>query len=649
MYKHIYILLSILFLQPLFAQEACIERLLPNQLSKEDTVQHLILQGLQIENRSESIAFFEQAIQLFQPKDSVYKGILPIYLAKRYVDIEKFEFAIRHLKTSENYAKRNCPKLLKHCYSLKSRIYWLQENYDEAIKYRLKNKAVSETFQDSLIADANLLSIYHDLKDTFYVKSLLSDFNEILSNQNKTVHPIVQLTFKQIEVHYLNSLEEKQKCIAKMHSLSEGFNAKFKIQVQMAEGELYKDLEPDRAINIFEKVLEEINTSGLIGFKHLVLMQLTELYFEKKDFSKANEYLVQIDQNNISDWKLGDFYILSFDINSGLNQHKTALKFAKLILNYNDSMHLINQNMEYTKWSKAYELEKKEQELALNAKNIEFQNLVNFTLVMVMVFILLGLFLLFIQFRKNKKNSLLIESQNAKISLKNVALESANKTKEQLFAMVSHDLLSPYNALYLQTKGISKQDQLHNNNPELIKLLNRIEMGITQNYVFVKDMLIWAKANSDKIQPKTSSFSVSELIDRVLEPYVLIIDDKSIHIHVQKEKDLIIQSDFNLLSVVLSNLLSNALKHTEKQGEIVFNWHTNNNQTIINIEDSGSGLTEEEIKFLQSEVAITQLSTNENGLGLSICRDILALLGGVLIINSTFGKGTQVQIVLNKY
>ncbi|MGB0869048.1 MAG: tetratricopeptide repeat-containing sensor histidine kinase [Flavobacteriales bacterium] len=648
MYKYIYILLSFLFLQPLFAQEACIDRLLPNQLSKEDTVQHLILQGIEVENRSESIAFFEQAIQLFQPKDSVYKGILPIYLAKRYVDIEQFDLAIEHLKTSENYAKRNCPKLLKHCYGLKSRIYWLQENYDEAIKYRLKNKAVSQTFQDSLIADANLLSIYHDLKDTFYVKSLLSDFNEILNNQNKTVHPIVQLTFKQIEVNYLNSLEEKQKSIAKMYTLSEGFNAKFKIQVQMAEGELYKDLEPDRAIKIFEKVLEEINTSGLIGFKHLVLMQLTELYFEKKDFSKANEYLVQIDQNNISDWKLGEFYILSFDINSGLNQHKTALKFAKLILNFNDSMHLINQNMEYTKWSKAYELEKKEQELALNAKNIEFQNLVNFTLVIVIVFILLGLFLLFIQFRKNKKNSLLIESQNAKISLKNVALESANKTKEQLFAMVSHDLLSPYNALYLQTKGISKQDQLHNNNPELIKLLNRIEMGITQNYVFVKDMLIWAKANSDKIQPKTSSFSVSELIDRVLEPYVLIIDDKSIHIDIQKEKDLIIQSDFNLLSVVLSNLLSNALKHTEKQGEIVFNWHTKYNQTIISIEDSGSGLTEEEIKFLQSEVAITQLSTNENGLGLSICRDILTLLGGVLIINSTFGKGTQVQIVLNR-
>ena len=173
-------------------------------------------------------------------------------------------------------------------------------------------------------------------------------------------------------------------------------------------------------------------------------------------------------------------------------------------------------------------------------------------------------------------------------------------------------------------------------------------MGITQNYVFVKDMLTWAKANSDKIQPKTSSFAVSDLINRVLEPYVLIIDDQSINIHIQKEEDLIIQSDFNLLSVVLSNLLSNALKHTEKQGEIVFNWHTNNNQTIISIEDSGSGLTEEEIKFLQSEVAITQISTNENGLGLSICRDILALLGGVLIINSTFGKGTQVQIVLNR-
>jgi len=648
MFKHIYILLSFLFLQPLFAQEACIERLLPNQLSKEDTVQHLILKGIQVENRSESIAFFEQAFQLFQPKDSVYKGILPIYIAKRYVDIEQFDLAIEHLKTSENYAKRNCPKLLKHCYGLKSKIYWLQENYDEAIKFRLKNKAVSQTFQDSLIADANLLSIYHDLKDTFYVKSVLSDFNEILNNQNKKVHPIVQLTFKQIEVNYLNSLEEKQKCIAKMHTLSDGFNVKFKIQVQIAEGELYKDLEPDRAIKIFENALKEINTSGLIGFKHLVLMQLTELYFEKKDFSKANEYLVQINQNNISDWKLGDFYILSFDINSGLNQHKTALKFAKLILNFNDSMHLINQNMEYTKWSKVYELEKKEQELALNAKNIEFQNLVNFTLVMVIVFILLGLFLLFIQFRKNKRNSLLIESQNAKISLKNEALESANKTKEQLFAMVSHDLLSPYNALYLQTKDISKQDQLHNNNPALIKLLNRIEMGITQNYVFVKDMLIWAKANSDKIQPKTSSFAVSDLINRVLEPYVLIIDDKSIHIHHQKEEDLIIQSDFNLLSVVLSNLLSNALKHTEKQGEIVFNWHTNNNQTIISIEDSGSGLTEEEIKFLQSEVAITQLSTNENGLGLSICRDILALLGGVLIINSTFGKGTQVQIVLNR-
>lgn len=653
MSKRNFLLYFLLFLglNPLFANN-CITKLKSDSLNTLNDFENQVFIGLNDENIESGFIHFYKAIRLLDTETKPYKGILYVYAANRLKDIGRFEESLFYLDTALVFAKSSCPKLLKHCYSSMSQIHWINENYEQAIAYRLKHKEFADNYLDSLISDYNLISIYHDLKDTSFVELYLEEFNKKLNTEPQKIHPITEIMFKMMETKYRTSFQDIDSYYQNLYELAYDFNPKFKIQIQINEAEYHKKRNPKRAKQLYSKMLPHIESLGYRSYKNIILLSLSELLVKERAFQEAETLLTRLNSNAIEGWLLDDYYSLNFEVYKEIEVEKSTY-FAEQLIAYRDSLNKVNEKKSYAKWSKKYQTESKEKEIlianyTLLKQNDEIKNnrILIYGLILVIAIVLLGIFLIKRELNLKKAYSQAIHQKNKEINIRNSELEKAIETKQKLFAIISHDMITPYNALLYQIKqltGIVEQDD---NYAYIKMLLNKIETGINSNFKLANELLIWAKANNEQIVADPETIQLTDLVNSILEPYSLILDHKKINLILEDNIDLKLYSDTNLLSIVLSNFLNNAIKYTEKDGQIKLSAKSHQNHCTIEIQDTGAGLSPEEIELINNRVK-TKPEQN-SGIGLTICEDILEILDGSFELKSTFGEGTKVVVTLNQ-
>lgn len=252
--------------------------------------------------------------------------------------------------------------------------------------------------------------------------------------------------------------------------------------------------------------------------------------------------------------------------------------------------------------------------------------------------------------------SILIASDFSKTQLYKKQLEIANfktrnllKSREQLISTVSHDLKTPLSTIVGYTELLDNSD-VNTKQSYFIKNIRNSSQYISQ---LVQDLLDFSQIEAGKITIEKKPFLLPEIITEVA---------KSIQsVYIQKDIELIIQADEKLnqriigdsfrLKQILSNIIGNAYKFTEK-GFIKINATINDKEdfVIIKIEDSGIGIEKKNQNLIFEEFA----QANENiekkyggtGLGLAISKKIATLLGGDLHLKSVFGKGSTFEIQL---
>ncbi|MCD0475107.1 response regulator [Flavobacterium sp. EDS] len=252
--------------------------------------------------------------------------------------------------------------------------------------------------------------------------------------------------------------------------------------------------------------------------------------------------------------------------------------------------------------------------------------------------------------------SILIASDFSKTQLYKKQLEIANfktrnllKSREQLISTVSHDLKTPLSTIVGYTELLDNSD-VNTKQSYFIKNIRNSSQYISQ---LVQDLLDFSQIEAGKITIEKKPFLLPEIITEVA---------KSIQsVYIQKDIELIIQADEKLnqriigdsfrLKQILSNIIGNAYKFTEK-GFIKINATINDKGdfVIIKIEDSGIGIEKKNQNLIFEEFA----QANENiekkyggtGLGLAISKKIATLLGGDLHLKSVFGKGSTFEIQL---
>ena len=232
--------------------------------------------------------------------------------------------------------------------------------------------------------------------------------------------------------------------------------------------------------------------------------------------------------------------------------------------------------------------------------------------------------------------------------------ESANRAKSAFLANMSHEIRTPMNAIL----GIT-EIQLRNENlsPEMEEGLEKVYESGNLLLNIINDILDLSKVEAGKLEIVQVKYAIPSLINDTVQMNRLHYGSKPIELHI----DVDINTPLNLygdelrLKQILINILSNAYKYTDK-GEIKMSvcFERSNNMTeddvilIFRISDTGQGMTEEQVEMLFNEYTRFNLEINRTtagtGLGMTITKHLVDLMGGELIVESVINKGSVFTI-----
>ena len=205
-------------------------------------------------------------------------------------------------------------------------------------------------------------------------------------------------------------------------------------------------------------------------------------------------------------------------------------------------------------------------------------------------------------------------------------LKELNETKDKLFSIIAHDLRNPF----FNLMGLS--DLLSNNiieysQEEIVDIASAMSVSAKQGYDLLENLLDWSLVQSDRIS------------------YM------PVNLNLLKMDDLIrVFADENMVTTVLRNLISNAIKFSERGNNINIEAIPDDNMVWVSVTDQGMGINEDKLeKLFKVNSKVSEKGTeNESGtgLGLVICKEFVELNKGKLWAESVEGKGTTMRFTL---
>lgn len=243
--------------------------------------------------------------------------------------------------------------------------------------------------------------------------------------------------------------------------------------------------------------------------------------------------------------------------------------------------------------------------------------------------------------------------QNALSSSLEIA-KNANAAKSNFLANMSHDIRTPMNAIVGYSTLLIKDADDKN---KVIEIGKKITYSSQHLLSLINDVLDMSKIESGRTSLNSDKVDVSEVINNISEIVQVQTKSKKQSFEIKTKGNIppYIYADKLRLTQILLNLLSNAVKYTEKNGTIslVVDGYGNNGQTChlrFIVSDNGQGMSREFIeKIFEPFSRETNSMTNKiqgTGLGMSITKSIIDLMGGTIDIQSELGKGSVFTVDL---
>lgn len=257
--------------------------------------------------------------------------------------------------------------------------------------------------------------------------------------------------------------------------------------------------------------------------------------------------------------------------------------------------------------------------------------------------------------KKNKElNKALVSVRKAEQkSLQNQKeLQKALQIKTDFLSNMSHEIRTPLNAII----GFSQLMETDNFDEDQKKFLEYINQSSNNLLRIVNDILDLSKIESGNLKLDNTPFSITEKINEIEHVAEILALNKNLKLNfsISDEVHDVVISDPTRLYQVIINLISNAVKFTN-EGHIncsVTVAHNYDSYQIIEfmIEDSGIGISEDHLNkifksFKQAEASITR-KYGGTGLGLTICKKIIKIMGGHIQVKSEVNKGSQFIVTL---
>ncbi|NDV21227.1 ATP-binding protein [Desulfovibrio sp. JC022] len=232
--------------------------------------------------------------------------------------------------------------------------------------------------------------------------------------------------------------------------------------------------------------------------------------------------------------------------------------------------------------------------------------------------------------------------------------ESANRAKSEFLANMSHEIRTPLNGILgmLQLLKLTPLDK------EQLEYINLAVMGAKRLTTLLSDILDLSRVEAGKLSIESSPFQLNELLHNIADLYRPAAHQKKLTIKLSPHPatQCLVKGDAARLQQVLTNILGNAIKFTES-GDILIETYPlpapspDHTKILFSITDTGPGIPDSKLDelftpFTQGNVGFDRPHQGA-GLGLTICKQLVQLMGGNIAIESELGKGTTIHFCIN--
>lgn len=236
-----------------------------------------------------------------------------------------------------------------------------------------------------------------------------------------------------------------------------------------------------------------------------------------------------------------------------------------------------------------------------------------------------------------------LQEQNVRLAAKSIEVEEANRLKSEFLSNMSHELRTPLNSIMALSNVLIQRtkSKLSNEENSYLEIIERNGRNLLK---LINDILDLSKIEAGKVEISLKQTNIATLLENVHENLKPLAAKKGLDFTIQIQDNIpLVETDEARLQQVLTNIIGNAIKFTEK-GHVAINTQTVKDYINISISDTGIGIPKSDLphifdKFRQ--VDGTSSRTYEGtGLGLSIVFEQVNIIGGKINVDSEIGKGS---------
>ena len=234
------------------------------------------------------------------------------------------------------------------------------------------------------------------------------------------------------------------------------------------------------------------------------------------------------------------------------------------------------------------------------------------------------------------------EKQSEKLRLAYEEIKRLESFRQQMVQMMIHDLKNPLNVIL----NLIDTESIPANPGNIIRQISYEMLHLILNLLEVQ------KFKEMKMQVENENIHLNSLVKNLTDNLSQLFINESIELKTSVSPDYWINADRHIVNRILTNLLSNAIKYTPSGGLIQISVSQKDNEILIEIEDNGDGISEDQIGSIfemYKQGGNSDLMYNDpTGIGLAYCKLAVEALGGKIGVKSDIGKGTVVWFTLNQ-
>ncbi len=256
-----------------------------------------------------------------------------------------------------------------------------------------------------------------------------------------------------------------------------------------------------------------------------------------------------------------------------------------------------------------------------------------------------------------------IKNKSEQIEQQNEELKALNATKDKFFSIIAHDLKNPFSTLIISSETLLK-NFASMENIKIRRYLDSIHRSSKHGYNLLENLLDWSRSQTGRLQIKPEAILIKQIVNdsiRLLHNY---IHNKMLQVNLRLPEEYLIYADYNMITTIIRNLLTNAIKFTPAEGKIFISAqpvcrlkHRKNSESqrfiALEIEDTGVGMKPDVIdKLFRIDTSHSTLGTNQEkgtGLGLILCKEFVEKNNGTIEVESVPKEGSIFRVFIPEY